>query len=141
MRILADGRRGLGNFPPLIFKMNQVELGKFFRGDSDYKDIQSRAVQLAKKNGREVFVTLAERGMVGAAPSGEVYHQPALPVRGAIDIVGAGDSVTANLTTALAAGGSLEEVILLGNAAASIVIHQLGSTGTASVAQIRDLLF
>lgn len=141
LRILADGRRGLGNFPPLIFKMNQVELGKFFPGGSDLNEIQSRALQLARKNGREVFVTLAEQGIVGAAPSGDVYHEPSLPVRDAIDIVGAGDSVTANLTTALAAGGSLEEAISLANAAASIVIHQLGATGTASVAQIRERLF
>jgi bifunctional ADP-heptose synthase (sugar kinase/adenylyltransferase) len=48
--------------------------------------------------------------------------------------------VTANLTAALAAGATLREAIELANAAASIVIHQLGTTGTASVAQIRGLL-
>ena len=63
-----------------------------------------------------------------------------LPVRGEIDIVGAGDSVTANLAAALAAGASLAEALELANAAASIVIHQLGTTGTASVAAIAELL-
>ena len=90
---------------------------------------------------REVFVTLAERGIVGAGPNGEVEHVPCLPLRGEIDIVGAGDSVTANLTAALAAGATLREAIELANAAASVVIHQLGTTGTASVPQIRELLF
>jgi bifunctional ADP-heptose synthase (sugar kinase/adenylyltransferase) len=61
-------------------------------------------------------------------------------LRGPIDIVGAGDSVTANLTAALAAGATLRESIELANAAASVVIHQLGTTGTASVTQIRELL-
>jgi len=61
-------------------------------------------------------------------------------VRGPIDIVGAGDSVTANLTLALAAGASLREAMELAMAAASIVIHQLGTTGTADVAQLREVL-
>jgi len=34
----------------------------------------------------------------------------------------------------------LQETIELANAAASVVIHQLGTTGTASVKQIRELL-
>jgi len=71
---------------------------------------------------------------------GEAAHVPAFPVRGEIDIVGAGDAVTANLATALAAGASLREALELASAAASVVIHLLGTTGTASVGQIRLLL-
>jgi bifunctional ADP-heptose synthase (sugar kinase/adenylyltransferase) len=65
---------------------------------------------------------------------------PALPLRGAIDIVGAGDAVSANLTVAMAAGASLGETLELANAAASVVVHKLGTTGTASVAEIRELV-
>ena len=64
----------------------------------------SLAAQLARKNGQPVFVTLAERGIVGALPDQMSEHVPAHPIRGAIDIVGAGDAVTANLAAALAAG-------------------------------------
>jgi bifunctional ADP-heptose synthase (sugar kinase/adenylyltransferase) len=64
----------------------------------------------------------------------------ALAVRGPIDIVGAGDAVTANLTAALAAGAALPEALALANAAASVVIHQLGTTGTASLVQIQQVL-
>jgi bifunctional ADP-heptose synthase (sugar kinase/adenylyltransferase) len=53
--------------------------------------------------------------------------------------VGAGDAVTANLTSALASGGSLRESLELAMAAASVVIHQLGTTGTADVKQLRSL--
>ena len=87
-----------------------------------------------------VFITLAERGILGAAPDGAAEHLPALPLRGEIDIVGAGDAVTANLTAALAGGANLREGLTLANAAASIVIHQLGTTGTAGVAQLAALL-
>ena len=75
-----------------------------------------------------------------ALPDGQTDHITSLPLRGEIDIVGAGDSVTANLTAALAAGATLREAIELANAAASIVIHQLGTTGTASVEQLHELL-
>ncbi len=83
---------------------------------------------------------MAEEGLLGAEPGGGVHFVPALPVRGPIDVVGAGDAVTANLTAALASGSSLLEALTLANAAASIVIHQLGTTGTASVAQIEEIL-
>jgi bifunctional ADP-heptose synthase (sugar kinase/adenylyltransferase) len=53
---------------------------------------------------------------------------------------GAGDSVTANLAAALAAGATVREAIEIANVAASIVIHQLGTTGTARDQQIADLL-
>jgi bifunctional ADP-heptose synthase (sugar kinase/adenylyltransferase) len=101
---------------------------------------QKLAVALARRNRRAVFVTLAERGILGALPSGEVAHVPTLPLRGPIDIVGAGDSVTANLTTAVAAGATLREALEIASAGASVVIHQLGTTGTASVRQIGQLI-
>jgi bifunctional ADP-heptose synthase (sugar kinase/adenylyltransferase) len=83
---------------------------------------------------------MAEHGIVGASPGRAPEHVPARPIRGPIDIVGAGDSVTANLAAALASGADLREAMELAMAAASIVIHQLGTTGTASVRQIAELL-
>ena len=48
--------------------------------------------------------------------------------------------MTANLTAALAADATLTEAMQLAMAAASVVIHQLGTTGTANVRQIGELL-
>ena len=78
--------------------------------------------------------------MVGDLASGWIGSGPASSSRAGIDIVGAGDEVTGNLTAARAAGALLREAMELAMAAASIVIHQLGTTGTASVAQIRERL-
>lgn len=155
--ILADSRHGLGQFPPLVFKMNAAEYvslssgGKSQRqpiGDVDPKaaalplaEVKAGAERLAGASQRAVFITLAERGIVGAAPGSPAVHVPARPVRGAIDIVGAGDAVTAALTLALAAGATLEEAMTLAQAAASHVIHQLGTTGTARVPDLKKLLF
>ena len=122
--------------------MNAAELTALTAAKSELnvEEIQQTAATLARQNKRNVFVTLSERGIVGASPHGEPTHVPSLPLRGEIDIVGAGDSVTANLAAALAAGATVKESSEIAMAAASIVVHQLGTTGTASVQQIASLL-
>ncbi len=140
--VLADSRRRLRDYPPVMFKMNATELSALVgaKVPLSLEEISQAAAALAQRQGRAVFVTLAERGLLAAAPDGEVNHVPALPVRGEIDIVGAGDAVTANLTAALAAGATVKEASTIANLAASIVLHQLGTTGTASVPEIASLL-
>src|SRR5271157_2476816 len=105
-------------------------------GSLDLAMIKKVASALALRNVRPIFVTLAERGIVAAAPDGTVEHVAALPLRGPIDIVGAGDAVTANLATALPSGTSLRESIELAAIASSVVIHQLGTTGAATVTDL-----
>lgn len=155
--ILADSRHGLGHFPPLVFKMNAAEFVELTRasggankrvGEIDpasaalpLAELKAGAERLTAASKRAVFITLAERGIVGAAPGQPAVHVPALPLRGEIDIVGAGDAVTAALTLSLAAGASLEEAMQLAQAAASLVIHQLGTTGLARVSDMKKLLF
>jgi len=140
--ILADSRRGLARFPKVILKMNVTELAAITgaTGELGAAKASQAAFGLAKTSGQYVFVTMAEQGIVGASASGEIAHVPALPLRGEIDIVGAGDAVSANLCVALASGATLREALELANAAASVVIHKLGTTGTARVAEMGELL-
>jgi rfaE bifunctional protein kinase chain/domain len=140
--ILADSRRGLRGFPHVVFKMNATELAAFSETKQQLtlEEVKAQAQKLARANGRHVFVTLAEQGIVGAGPGGEIEHVQALALRGEIDIVGAGDAVSANLSSALAARATLREALDLANAAASVVIHKLGTTGTASIAELASLL-
>jgi rfaE bifunctional protein kinase chain/domain len=141
MVTLADSRRGLGDFPPMGLKMNAAEFARMIDAPLPELNLIGRQVaELSNRTGQPVFVTLAESGIVGAVPGCEPEHLPAHPVRGPIDIVGAGDAVTANLAVALAAGASLREALELAMAAASVVIHQVGTTGTASVSQLAELL-
>lgn len=141
--VMADSRRGLGDYPPLTFKMNAAELQRMTNLSAAPNSEQARlmARKIAQKSSRAVFVTLAENGIVAASPNGIVAHAPALPTRGPIDIVGAGDAVTANLAAALSAGADLSETLDLAMAAASVVVHQLGTTGSATVAQLRERHF
>ena len=141
--VLADSRRSLQGYPPVSLKMNRAELSRLAGKERlvPLREVGPTAAALAREKGSRCFVTLAENGMVGAGPDGTLERLAALPVRGEIDVVGAGDCVTANLAVALAAGATLREALELANAAASIVVHKLGTTGTASVEEIRRLFY
>lgn len=139
---LADSRRGLKGWPGVGLKMNAAELGAMLGRPpaESVADARRAAADLARGSGRPVFVTMAERGIVAADPAGETVHVGSLPLRGPIDVVGAGDSVTANLAAALAAGASLREAVELAAVASSVVVHQVGTTGVATVDDLAGLL-
>lgn len=139
---IADSRLGLSDYPPIIFKMNRNELGKLTNAEIISLDVvREQMIKLSKKNQQPVFVTMSEEGMCAANPQGEFFHVPAILLPGEIDVVGAGDSVTANLAMAMTAGGTLEEAMQLAMAAAAVTVHKLGTTGTASVEEIGKVLF
>ncbi len=134
MLIMSDSRRSLKSYPPLTFKMNASELGNWVGADRALtpETVAKHAVNIAKSLRHQVFVSMAEDGIVSAHPNGRTAHCQALPVRGPIDVVGAGDAVTANLVAAMAAGAKASEALHLAMMAASCVIHQLGTTGVAT---------
>jgi len=136
--ILADSRVRIGLFRSVWLKPNQTECVRAVAGDS--ANVQGCAIELARRCGRPVFCTRSENGILVVDPRQEppkVATVPAAKVAGPIDSVGAGDSTSAALACALAAGASLEDAAQLGNLVASITIQQLGTTGTASPDQVR----
>lgn len=141
--VLADSRRTLCDFPDVCLKMNRAELSRLSRGSPlrSLAAVSNQAAKLARARGKMCLITLAEEGIIAASPDGATEHVPALPTDGEIDVVGAGDSVASNLVAGLLSGASIREALELANAAASIVIHQLGTTGAASVRDLRDVLF
>ncbi len=140
--MLADSRRGPGQFPEVGLKMNREEFA-VLTGQSaamPVPELCAAVGRLAAERGQAVFVSLSEDGIAGASSGKAPEHVPCLPVRGEIDIVGAGDAVMANLAVALAAGAETGEAMRLAMAAASVVVHQLGTTGTASLQDLRPLV-
>jgi sugar/nucleoside kinase (ribokinase family) len=61
---------------------------------------------------------------------------PAVPVKGEIDIVGAGDSTSAGTVSALCSGANLVEAAQVGQLVASITVQQIGTTGVATREQV-----
>ena len=96
--------------------------------------------ELHGRGRRQRLMCIRDRGIAGARPGEAPEHVPCLPLRGEIDIVGAGDAVMANLAMALAGGAAIVEAMKFAMAAASVVVHQLGTTGTANLRDIRPLV-
>ncbi len=145
---IADSRTRIGEYAGVMIKPNIHEAELALRSLGREITPPSTAPlskagmygqTLFKKNQQPVFITLGEQGIL-VVTNDETAHLPALPVQGPIDIVGAGDSVIAALTAALCAGATPKEATLVGNLAASITIQQLGTTGTASLTQLRQRL-
>jgi bifunctional ADP-heptose synthase (sugar kinase/adenylyltransferase) len=136
--LLADSRQRIGLFRHLIVKPNQFEaaraLGETLRRPS-LRASAAHARALACRTRQPVFLTLGERGML-VARGEQVGRFDAFRVAGPIDPVGAGDSTSAAIVAALSAGAGLEEAALIANLVGSITIQQLGTTGTATPAQI-----
>ena len=142
--VVADSRSGLRRFPPVTWKMNRNELqnllGEGGGTASDLATTRTAAANLAQRNKLDVCVTMAELGIVAASRSGDSWYVPSPPVEGPIDVVGAGDAVTATFTLTRAAGGNLEEAIQMAVLAGHVVVHQLGTTGTAQPALMKSVL-
>ncbi|MGH9770025.1 MAG: D-glycero-beta-D-manno-heptose-7-phosphate kinase [Blastocatellia bacterium] len=80
---------------------------------------------------KNVLITRGEHGMSMLAAEEEMTHIPTV-AREVYDVTGAGDTVIATLTLALASGASLNEAASIANHAAGIVV---GKVGTATVSR------
>jgi D-beta-D-heptose 7-phosphate kinase/D-beta-D-heptose 1-phosphate adenosyltransferase len=81
-----------------------------------------------------VLITRGEKGMSLYESSGKTTHIPS-QAREVFDVTGAGDTVIATFSLALAAGASYVEAARLSNIAAGIVVGKLG-TATVSPREI-----
>ncbi|MDQ2871803.1 MAG: D-glycero-beta-D-manno-heptose-7-phosphate kinase [Candidatus Eremiobacteraeota bacterium] len=93
---------------------------------------------LSKLQCRYVVITRGEHGMSLFGRDGERLHIPSV-ARKVYDVSGAGDTVIAVLTLALAAGARIELAMQLANFAAGAVVEKLG-TATAGADEIAALV-
>ena len=135
--ILADSRERIGQFQAVSLKPNQAECRRAVFGPEAGPETTAEAARtLARRAGRPVFCTCGEHGILLAAAD-QLHEVPPFPVAGPVDPVGAGDSTSAGIAAAVAAGATLAEAAAFGNLVASITIQQLGTTGTASPEMVR----
>ena len=142
----ADSRCRIGLFRNVCIKPNRVEATCALSSESatdarpdnvsDDEAIEA-ARRLVQRNGRTVFLTLNEKG-IAVVTDETATRVPGVHVTGPIDIVGAGDSVTAGIVTALSAGASAVEAAVIGNTVASVTIQQLGTTGICTIPQLHE---
>jgi D-beta-D-heptose 7-phosphate kinase/D-beta-D-heptose 1-phosphate adenosyltransferase len=102
-------------------------------------DIIAAGVELINEHGiQRVLATRSADGMTLISGPDEVEHFAA-DTQEVFDVSGAGDTVVATLTTAIAAGLPLTQAVELANVAAGIVVGKVG-TAVAYAADIIDAL-
>lgn len=144
--IFIDSRRYIQSFRCGTLKANAVECLRAVGGVEAELSQQvldpdagpAAAETLSARTGLPVYCTLGDRGILVVRPGEASELVPGYLVEGPIDIVGAGDSSTAAMVASLLAGGTSIEAAVVGNLAASITVQQLGTTGTASPAQVLE---
>jgi len=92
---------------------------------------------LEKTGSGHILITRGEEGMT-LIEKGHHFHLPTL-AREVFDVTGAGDTVIATLTLAVAAGATVREAADLANHAAGIVVGKVG-TASATTEELRASL-
>lgn len=137
----ADSRERIGAFRDIMIKPNRFEATRCFQPDFEGEPSTSTAMEAALKlreqNQRPVFLTLDREGICPVSEESQPII-PCPPVTEEIDIVGAGDSVTAGIVASMVSQASPSQAAVIGNLVASITIRQLGTTGTASPEQVME---
>ena len=85
-----------------------------------------------------LLVTRAERGIILFEKNGKAHEVPAL-AREVFDVTGAGDTVIACFTLAVASGAVIRDALILSSAAAAQVVSRIG-TATVSTEEIAQVV-
>jgi rfaE bifunctional protein kinase chain/domain len=91
---------------------------------------------LARTQAGAVLITRGSRGMALFEPDRPTVHIPIFGSDQIADVTGAGDTVIATMTLALAAGGTFEEAARLANYAGGLVVMKRG-TATVSADELK----
>jgi len=135
--IVVDAQKDLGNYKnvtsmtpnlPDTQKFVGPNFGIYIKDDETMT--KAGAKLLEATNAKSVLVTCGSDGMVVFKADGSEIKIPVFNKSAVFDVTGAGDTVTAVFTMALASGAEPEYAAIIGNIAASIVIKQFGCATT-----------
>jgi rfaE bifunctional protein kinase chain/domain len=157
--VLKDGKRG-GDVPMIVdsrFRLssfggftsatpNEDEVAQLLHWEpSDTGALESAAEQLRRQLGYQaLLVTRGSHGLMLVQPNTRPFHIDAVGSHQPVDVTGAGDTVIAAYTLALASGGSFIDAARLANFAGGIVVMKRGTATVSaeeilsSVAQVAD---
>jgi rfaE bifunctional protein kinase chain/domain len=119
-----------------IFKPNRRELEAALGAAVDLEHPEALPATFSRLGVEHLLLTLGERGMALISAGGQIKRVPTV-AREVYDVVGAGDTVTAYLALALAAGGSATEAAIIANFAAGVEVGKLGAA-TVSPEEVLD---
>ncbi len=137
--ILVDSRHGLAGFKGVTActpNESEVEalLGVRIGEDLDVLEKAGRTL-LRKLQSRAVLITRGSRGMALFEPGRPTEHLPIVGSDQVADVTGAGDTVIATFSLALACGATFSEAAHLANHAGGLVVMKRG-TATISAREL-----
>jgi len=140
MTVVVDSRCHVSEYSRVILKPNQLEALRCLdiretEEEMTVEDFGPVARRIFSFSLRPVVITLGEAGALFYDGT-DLTHVPAKPVRGPLDIVGAGDTFLAAFTAALAAGAPGITAVAFANLASGVTVKKLRTTGTATPQEI-----
>lgn len=137
--VIVDAQKDLGsykNITSMTPNLPDTEKSVGFE-IHDEKDLQRAGnLLLSQTNAKSVLITCGADGMFVTEPNKKYQKIPVFNKSEVFDVTGAGDTVTAVYSLALASGIDPVYSAIIGNVAASIVVRQFGCATTT----IDDLL-
>ena len=141
--ILVDTRYQLMHFRGLTActpNESEVEQALGITIDDDQKVLERAGRDVLERTGMQaVLITRGGRGMALFVPRTPTVHIPIVGSDEIADVTGAGDTVMATMTLALAAGATFEAAAHLANHAGGLVVMKRG-TATVSNTELRSAI-
>lgn len=138
--VLLDSRYDLGRYSGLTASTpneSEVEALLGVRIDDDRRVLERAGRTLLERTKMAaVLITRGSRGMALFEPDRPTAHIPIVGTDEIADVTGAGDTVIATMTQAVASGASMEDAARLANHAGGLVVMKRG-TATTSIAELR----
>jgi rfaE bifunctional protein kinase chain/domain len=141
--VLVDSRYALLKFRRMTMctpNESEVEQQLGVKIGENARVLEKAGRDLLKRTGAEgVLITRGSRGMALFEPDRPTVHIPIFGSDQIADVTGAGDTVIATMTLALAAGATREEAARLANYAGGLVVMKRG-TATISADELKHAI-
>ncbi len=140
--VVVDAQKNLENYKNVTSMTpnlpdTQSNVGFLLNTDEDFK--KAGVILLKNTNAKSILITCGDRGMVVVKSNGDMIKIPVFNKAEVFDVTGAGDTVTALYTMALAVGLAPEDAAVIGNLGASLVIKQFGCA-TTTIKEMLDAI-
>ena len=133
-KVVVDAQRDLNRYYGVTSMTpnlpdTQKHVGFYLKNKEDF--MKAGNILLEQSGAEVVLITCGADGMVIVDNNGKYTHIPVFNKVEVFDVTGAGDTVTALYTLALAAGAEPVYAAIIGNIAAGIVVKQYGCATTS----------
>lgn len=133
-KVIVDAQKDLNRYVGITSMTpnlpdTQKHVGLYLRNKEDF--LKAGNQLLDETNAEAVLITCGADGMVVVEKDNKYVHIPVFNKSEVFDVTGAGDTVTATYTLALAVGAEPVYAAVIGNIAAGIVVKQFGCATTS----------